>query len=390
LTPVSEHMTDAGASADTGAGTDTANGQVVGEGGNALPGEQELPVNLPAMTVTGEATRALQLPTLPGSTENVEPGLLPAPDSPGPAITQPAAVPTDAAAVLVTAGGNPVSNGQTTRPGGEADVQQAQPAHSRLQPALAAPAELTTAVRDSAVSGNRVDPGLATPVPPPGSTAPGANGTAGDATLAAVRASVQQALAAQVAQDGLRQSLAGGERNSKPLPSMVTANTLVDVSAASFTTMLAGAAGISSSARVAVPVGEAGWARAVGEQVVWHVSQNIQSANLRLNPQHLGPLEMQVQMDGDRATVVFASQHAAVRDALESALPRLREMFSQNGMDIVDVNVSQQDSPGREQQQAAAGGSQAVNDDENMMSGERSSGLVPGVTESLGLVDYYI
>jgi flagellar hook-length control protein FliK len=98
---------------------------------------------------------------------------------------------------------------------------------------------------------------------------------------------------------------------------------------------------------------------------------------------------MQLQMDGDKATLAFASQHAAVRDALESALPRLREMFAQNGLDIVDVNVSQQNTPGREEQQAAGGRSTAASG-EAETDGDQQF-LQSGVTTSAaGMVDYYV
>ena len=219
--------------------------------------------------------------------------------------------------------------------------------------------------------------------------ATGTVNTAVDDAQAAVRAGVQQAVAAQVSQEGLRQSLSGN-RQQNPASSRAVTGTAVDTAAAAgFTTLLTEASATSAGTRVAVPVGEAGWARAVGEQVVWHVSQNIQSANLRLNPQHLGPLEMQLQMDGDKATLAFASQHAAVRDALESALPRLREMFAQNGLDIVDVNVSQQNTPGREEQQAAGGRSTAASDEAETSGEQRllQSGSSPVAT---GLVDYYV
>jgi flagellar hook-length control protein FliK len=78
-----------------------------------------------------------------------------------------------------------------------------------------------------------------------------------------------------------------------------------------------------------------------------------------------------------------------VRDALESALPRLREMFAQNGLDIVDVNVSQQNTPGREEQQAAGGRSTAASDEAETSGEQRllQSGSSPVAT---GLVDYYV
>jgi len=208
-----------------------------------------------------------------------------------------------------------------------------------------------------------------------------------DAAQAAVRAGVQQAVAAQVAGDGARQSL-DAYRQETLLAARSAPAPTVDTPATAFNALLAEVTTTGSVPRVSVPVGEPGWARAVGEQLVWHVSQNIQSASLRLNPQHLGPLEMQVQMDGDKATLAFASQHAVVREALESALPRLREMFAQGGLEIIDVNVSQQHASAREDQQS--GGSRAGADDDVAVDDELPVDAIGGLQAGQGLVDYYI
>ncbi|MGV8501895.1 flagellar hook-length control protein FliK, partial [Pseudomonas aeruginosa] len=47
-------------------------------------------------------------------------------------------------------------------------------------------------------------------------------------------------------------------------------------------------------------------------------------------------------MTADQTQVTFASPNAGVRDALESQMHRLRDMFSQQGMNQLDVNVSDQ------------------------------------------------
>jgi flagellar hook-length control protein FliK len=230
----------------------------------------------------------------------------------------------------------------------------------------------------------------AEPAPVHGAQSPVNNASStADAALAAVRAGVQQALSAQVSQEGLRQSL-GGNRQEHLLTARAISVPGAESAVQSFNPLLTETAALSSTARIAVPVGEAGWARAVGEQVAWHVSQNIQSASLRLNPQHLGPMEMQVQMDGDKATLAFTSHHALVRDALESALPRLREMFAAGGLEIVDVNVSDKNTSERDEQQANGTGKQSESEDEAGINGERLPGALAGLQEGVGLVDYYI
>jgi len=98
------------------------------------------------------------------------------------------------------------------------------------------------------------------------------------------------------------------------------------------------------TATVAVPLGQAQWGQALGQQVVWVMNQNVQGAELHLSPPELGPLSVRIHLDQDQASVSFVSAHAVVRDAVEAALPRLRDMFGAQGITLADVNVSHQQS----------------------------------------------
>jgi flagellar hook-length control protein FliK len=102
------------------------------------------------------------------------------------------------------------------------------------------------------------------------------------------------------------------------------------------------------------PFNQAGWDQALGERVQWMAGQGIQRANIKLNPAHLGPMEVRIQIQNDQANVQFNSAHGVVRDALEAALPRLRDMFDSAGVELTDVDVSGQSFA--EQQQAATDG----------------------------------
>jgi len=103
-----------------------------------------------------------------------------------------------------------------------------------------------------------------------------------------------------------------------------------------------GAAVVSEA--VSVPVGERGWERAFGERVVWLVGQQIQSAEVRLNPPHLGPVEVRLSLTGQDANISFTVAHGATRDAIEQAIPRLRELFAEHQLQIVNVDVGQRDA----------------------------------------------
>jgi flagellar hook-length control protein FliK len=64
-----------------------------------------------------------------------------------------------------------------------------------------------------------------------------------------------------------------------------------------------------------------------------------QSASLTLNPPDLGPLQVVLSVNGDQASVAFSSSHQDVRHALESALPRLREMMGESGIALGNATV---------------------------------------------------
>jgi flagellar hook-length control protein FliK len=110
------------------------------------------------------------------------------------------------------------------------------------------------------------------------------------------------------------------------------------------------------TATLNTPLRQPGWDQALGERVMWVVNQKFQGVELKLNPAHLGPIEVRVQMQNDQAQVSFVAQHGPVRDALEAALPRLREMFTANGFNLVDVNVSQHSFAEQQRHARTAGG----------------------------------
>lgn len=89
------------------------------------------------------------------------------------------------------------------------------------------------------------------------------------------------------------------------------------------------------------PLSHPEWNKDIGERIIWMSNKAIPSAEIRLNPQHLGPISVRVDVTDDKATVAFTAQHAVVRETLEASIPKLREMMSAQQIDLVEVNVSQ-------------------------------------------------
>lgn len=136
------------------------------------------------------------------------------------------------------------------------------------------------------------------------------------------------------------------------------------------------------------------WGEAIGQRVVWMAGQNLQQANIRVHPQHLGPLEIKLSLSNDQASVTINSPNAAVREAIEASIPRMRELFSQQQMQLVQVDVGQRDSgsqgaffgwgaeSGRQQGQTGLDGAGAGGDGAGISSS-------PVVRQGVGLLDDY-
>jgi flagellar hook-length control protein FliK len=141
---------------------------------------------------------------------------------------------------------------------------------------------------------------------------------------------------------------------------------------------------------VAPRVGSAEWGGAVGEKVVWMASQSHQVAELHLNPPNLGPLEVRLTISNDQASALFVSHHSAVREAIETALPRLREMLADNGITLGNVTVGsesfsqQQASDQRNGKEGSRGGLEAESVMARMSVQGRPAGLVRD-----GMVDIF-
>ncbi|MEK8090559.1 flagellar hook-length control protein FliK [Thermithiobacillus plumbiphilus] len=90
-----------------------------------------------------------------------------------------------------------------------------------------------------------------------------------------------------------------------------------------------------------VPVGTPEWSQGLEQKVVWMFGRQEQNATLQLNPPQLGPLEIHLHIKDDQATALFVSPHGAVREAIEAAMPRLRESFQDQGINLAGSCLSQ-------------------------------------------------
>ena len=111
----------------------------------------------------------------------------------------------------------------------------------------------------------------------------------------------------------------------------------------------AAAAGSTTAATVHPPVGSPAWGQAMSQQVLIAVQGQQQIATLHLNPPQLGPLAVHLQVQDGQVQAQFISPHAAVRQAVEAALPQLHDMFGNAGLTLLQTSVGTQGGqPGRQ------------------------------------------
>jgi flagellar hook-length control protein FliK len=141
---------------------------------------------------------------------------------------------------------------------------------------------------------------------------------------------------------------------------------------------------------VQIPVGQTGWDSAVGDKIQWMVSRQVQSAEIKLTPPNLGPMEIKLSIQNDQTSVQFVASHAATREALEAAIPRLREMFGEIQLNLANVDVSQQQANGSQAGNDSGSGSTEGYDDANGGSETgRSSAESLATQQGSGLLDTY-
>ncbi|MDG0795983.1 flagellar hook-length control protein FliK [Pectobacterium punjabense] len=107
-----------------------------------------------------------------------------------------------------------------------------------------------------------------------------------------------------------------------------------------------------ANAQLNAPFGSPQWQDALGQQIVMFSRNGQQTAELRLNPQELGPLHISLKIDDNQAQIHLVSANSQVRSALEAALPHLRNTMAESGINLGQSSVGS-DSSAWQQQMAS-------------------------------------
>ncbi len=127
----------------------------------------------------------------------------------------------------------------------------------------------------------------------------------------------------------------------------------------------------------------------LGDKVVWLASRQGQFAELSLNPPQMGALEVRLNLSGTGdASAQFFSPNPIVREAIDAALPRLREMLAQAGINLGEAEVREHAFGRREQSDMRD--QNTAQEAEIPLHQSVMAGIGGARSAGVGLVDLYI
>ncbi|GIU36157.1 flagellar hook-length control protein FliK [Shewanella schlegeliana] len=127
----------------------------------------------------------------------------------------------------------------------------------------------------------------------------------------------------------------------------------------------------------------------MNQQLITMVSKGVQQAEIRLDPPELGHMMVRIQVQGDTTQVQFQVSQHQTRDLVEQAMPRLREMLAEQGMQLTDGQVSQGNGGNSQGEQGLGNGNGRSDVETDEISAEDLLARSNLSTSSASGIDYY-
>ncbi|MCP5237183.1 MAG: flagellar hook-length control protein FliK [Zoogloeaceae bacterium] len=141
------------------------------------------------------------------------------------------------------------------------------------------------------------------------------------------------------------------------------------------------------TAFVSTPAGHPGFADDVGQRVLLFAGRGESKAELILTPPNLGRVEVSLTISAEQATAQFVATSQSARDALEQAMPRLREMLADAGIQLgqssVGTRSEQQPGDGRQSSRYPLG------DQTSNSADAATAGVRQWTGTAIGLIDTF-
>ncbi|MGB7995728.1 MAG: flagellar hook-length control protein FliK [Photobacterium halotolerans] len=132
----------------------------------------------------------------------------------------------------------------------------------------------------------------------------------------------------------------------------------------------------------------------LAERVQMLMSKNLKHVDIRLDPPELGRMQIKLAINNDQASVQFHVGNAQTRDLVEQAMPRLRELLQQQGIQLTQGSVQQdgnqqfagQHTGTQQGEEGMAGGGQSG---QSQRDDDDGNAIAVTVSEQSDGIDYY-
>ncbi|WP_454780807.1 flagellar hook-length control protein FliK [Legionella sp. WA2022007384] len=125
------------------------------------------------------------------------------------------------------------------------------------------------------------------------------------------------------------------------------------------------------------------WSNQFSERITWLGQQEVTGAIIKINPEDLGPLEINIKVINDTASVNITAHNHHVRDIIDQALPKLQAMMAEQGLNLSEVQIDSDSSSGQFSQQNDGTTEQLTHEDEVGVTPLKNKRVIKG------LIDYF-
>ncbi|WP_454783769.1 flagellar hook-length control protein FliK [Legionella sp. WA2024007413] len=96
---------------------------------------------------------------------------------------------------------------------------------------------------------------------------------------------------------------------------------------------------ISQTLTIPMEINNPEWSDQFSQHIIWLGQQEVKGAIIKINPEHLGPLEISLKIINDTASINITTHNSHVRDIIDQSLPKLQVMMADQGLNLSEVHI---------------------------------------------------
>lgn len=95
--------------------------------------------------------------------------------------------------------------------------------------------------------------------------------------------------------------------------------------------------------QINTPTSNSLWGSHLQNQIRWFIGNNINRAEIFLTPPEFGKIFIRIDQKNDSVNLTISAQNNLLKDQLESSITKLKDLFEKQGLELVDVHISNEE-----------------------------------------------